>query len=81
MADELAIRNAAPIPWTTRITIIHRAPALPCIQVTDSRIDPAVKIAKPRLYMRTLPNMSPTRPRLTTSTAITTMKPSSIQSR
>ena len=81
IAEEFAIRNAAPIPWTTRMTIIHIAPALPCSQVTDSRIEPAVKIAKPRLYIRTRPNMSPTRPRLTTSTAITTMNPSSIHSR
>ncbi len=81
MADELAIRNAAPTPCTTRMTIIHIAPFEPCIQVTESRIDPAVNTAKPRLYMRTRPNMSPTRPRLTTSTAITTMNPRSIHSR
>jgi hypothetical protein len=81
IAEELAIRKAAPIPCTTRMTIIQRAPALPCIQVTDSRIEPAVNTAKPRLYMRTRPNMSPTRPRLTTSTAITTMNESSIHSR
>ncbi len=47
----------------------------------ESRIEPTVKTAKPRLYMRTRPNMSPTRPRLTTSTAATTMKPSIIHSR
>ncbi len=61
--------------------IIHSAPALPSSHVTDSRIEPSVKIAKPRLYIRTRPKMSPTRPRLTTSTAITTMKLSSIHSR
>ena len=41
----------------------------------------AVKTAKPRLYIRTRPNMSPSRPRLTTSTAVTTRKPRIIQSR
>ena len=40
-----------------------------------------VKTAKPRLYMRTRPNMSPMRPKLTTSTAVTTMKPMSIHRR
>ena len=34
-----------------------------------------VKMAKPRLYMRTRPNMSPSRPKLTTSTAVTSMYP------
>ena len=33
------------------------------------------------LYMRTRPNMSPRRPKLTTSTAVTTRKPISIHSR
>ena len=81
IADEFANRQAAPIPWTIRITISHSAAEVPSSQVTDSRIEPIVKIAKPRLYIRTRPNMSPTRPRLTTSTAITTMNPSSIHSR
>ena len=81
MAEELANKNAAPIPCTIRMTIIHRAPADPCSQVTDSKMQPTVNMAKPRLYIRTRPNMSPTRPRLTTSTAPTTRKPSSIHSR
>ena len=38
-------------------------------------------MAKPMLYMRTRPNMSPRRPKLTTSTAVTTRKPIIIHSR
>ena len=37
--------------------------------------------AKPMLYIRTRPNMSPRRPNDTTSTAVTTMKPMNIHSR
>jgi hypothetical protein len=40
-----------------------------------------VNTAKPRLYIRTRPYMSPTRPKLTTSTAVTSMKPISIHNR
>ena len=40
-----------------------------------------VKTAKPSVYMLTRPNMSPIRPKLTSSTAVQTMKPISIQSR
>ena len=35
--------------------MIHRAPAGPVSQVTDSKIAKNVKMAKPRLYMRTRP--------------------------
>ncbi len=59
----------------------QRAPAGPWSQVIESRIEKKVKTAKPRLYMRTRPNMSPMRPKLTTSTAVTTMKPMSIHRR
>ena len=52
----------------------------PVIHVTESRIEKRVNTAKPRLYIFTRPNMSPTRPRVTTSTARTTMKPISIHS-
>ena len=61
--------------------ISHSAPGVPCNQVTDSKIEKIVKIAKPMLYMRTRPNMSPIRPKLTTSTAVTTRKPMISQSR
>ena len=59
----------------------HRAAASPDIQVTASRTDEIVKIRKPRLYMRARPYMSPSRPKLTTSTAVTIRKPMIIHSR
>ncbi len=57
------------------------APAVPWSQVTARRMEKTVKTAKPRLKIFTRPNMSPTRPNDTTSTASTTMNPRSIQSR
>ena len=60
---EFAMSIAAPRPCTTRMPIRHSAAALPCSQSTDSRTEPIVKTAKPSLYMRTRPNMSPIRPR------------------
>ena len=44
-------------------------------------IEPTLKIANPMLYIRTRPNMSPSRPNDTTSTADTTRKPMNIHSR
>ena len=41
----------------------------------------SAKMAKPMLYMRTRPNMSPRRPKLTTRTPVTTRKPIIIHSR
>ncbi len=55
MADELATRNAAPMPWNTRTMISHRPAALPCIHVMVSSSEKKVKMAKPRLYIRTRP--------------------------
>ena len=81
IALELAKRKAPPTPCSTRMTISHQAPAVPVIHVTDSRIEKIVKIAKPRLYILTRPYMSPMRPKLTTSTAVTTRKPMISQSR
>ena len=78
MALELANRKAPPTPWNTRMMISHSAPAVPLIQVSDSSIEKTVKMAKPRLYILTRPNMSPMRPKLTTSTAVTSRKPISI---
>jgi len=72
IAAELAIRNAPPMPWTMRQPISHHAAASPCIQVIASSTEDAPKMANPRLYMRARPNMSPSRPKLTTSTAVTT---------
>lgn len=75
IALELAISIAPPTPWPTRIRISHSAPAVPCIQVTDSNTENTVKTANPALYMRTRPYMSPIRPKVTTSTAVTTKYP------
>jgi len=80
MADELAKSMAPPTPWPTRMVMSQIAPWVPLSQVTARRTEKAVKTAKPRLKILTRPNMSPTRPRLTTSTASTTMKPISIHS-
>ncbi len=55
--------------------MIHRAAAGPVIQVTASRIEKTVKIAKPSVYIRTRPKMSPTRPKLTTSTEVMSRNP------
>ena len=81
MADEFAIRNAPPTPCTIRQPISHSAAASPVNQVTASMIDENVNTAKPRLYIRARPYMSPRRSKLTTRTAVTTRKPMIIQSR
>ncbi len=81
IALEFAIRNAPPMPCTIRQPMSHSAAASPCIQVTASSTDATVKIAKPRLYIRTRPYMSPRRPNPTTSTAVTTRNPMIIHSR
>ena len=75
MALELANKKAPPTPWPTRIKMIHMAAPAPVIHVTDSRMEKKVKTAKPRLYIRTRPYMSPTRPKLTTNTAVTSRNP------
>jgi hypothetical protein len=49
------------------------APVVPENGIRDRPIDAAVKMANPALYMRTRPKMSPIRPKVTTSTAVTTM--------
>ena len=81
IAEELANRKAPPTPWPMRITIIQIAAGGPVIQVTDRSSEKTVKIAKPSVNMRTRPYMSPTRPKLTTSTAVATRKPMIIHSR
>ena len=81
IALELAISIAPPTPWKIRIPIRYQPAAAPVSQLTDSRIENSAKMAKPMLYMRTRPNMSPRRPKLTTSTAVTTRKPMIIHSR
>ncbi len=69
------------MPCTTRQMMSHSAAAVPCIQVTVRKIEPMLKTAKPMLYIRTRPNMSPSRPKDTTSTADTTRNPMNIHSR
>ncbi|SBW28829.1 hypothetical protein FDG2_6054 [Candidatus Protofrankia californiensis] len=81
IAVEFAKRNAPPTPCTIRHPMSHSAAALPSIQVTANRTEETPKIAKPMLYMRTRPYMSPRRPKVTTRTAVTIRKPSIIHSR
>ncbi len=42
MAAELAMMNAAPIPWTIRMTMSHSAPDWPVIQSMVSSSDEMV---------------------------------------
>ncbi len=81
IADEFAIRNAPPTPWTTRQKISQMAAGAPSNHVAARKIDDTVKTRNPMLYMRARPNMSPRRPKLTTRTAVTTRKPIIIHSR
>ena len=81
IAPELAISIAPPTPWKIRMTIRYQPAAVPCSQVTDSMMENKANTAKPGLYMRTRPNMSPSRPKLTTRTPVTTRKPIIIHSR
>ena len=53
----------------------------PDIHVMLRASEKKVNTAKPRLYMRTRPYMSPSRPRVTTRTLVVTRKPRIIQSR
>ena len=39
IALEFAISMAPPTPWRMRMQISHQAAAVPCIQVSDSRIE------------------------------------------
>ena len=80
IAAELAMIIAPPTACRSRIPISHHAAAGPFSQVTDSSTENAVKIANPRLNILTRPNMSPSRPKLTTSTAVTTEYPVSSHS-
>jgi len=80
MALELASSIAPPTPWKIRMTTRYQPAREPCIQLTDSRMENRAKIAKPMLYIRTRPYMSPRRPKVTTSTAVTTRKPIIIHS-
>ena len=72
---------APPTPCPTRITISQSAPLGPWSHVNDNRIEKTEKTAKPSVYIFTRPYMSPMRPKLTSRTAVQTMKPISIQSK
>ena len=72
-AAVFAISIAPPTACSIRSPISSRAAVDPVDQTSESRIEAIVKMRKPRLYIRTRPNMSPSRPRFTTSTAVTTM--------
>ena len=72
---------AAPTPWKIRITISQIPPAWPDIHVTLNSSEKNVNSANPRLYMRTRPYMSPSRPRVVTRTLVTTRKPRIIHNR
>ena len=71
MAAELAVSMAPPTACTMRQPISHSAAGAPWNGSNDSASDATLKITKPRLYIRTRPNMSPSRPSATTSTAET----------
>ncbi len=81
IAATFAESMAAPTPWKMRIVISQMAAAVPCIGVMVSSSEKKVKMAKPRLKSFTRPYMSPRRPKLTTSTAVTAKNPRIIQSR
>jgi hypothetical protein len=71
IAVELAKSIEPPTACTRRQPMIHSAAPPPEPGVSANAIEDAVKTAKPRLYIRTRPTRSPSRPRLTTSTALT----------
>ena len=67
MAEELAKSMAPPTPCPTRMAMSQSAAAGPVIHVIARRTENTVNTAKPRLKIRTRPNMSPTRPNETTA--------------
>ena len=81
IAAEFAISMEPPSACTTRQPISHSAPEPPRKGSKDSATEARVKTTKPRLYIRTRPTMSPSRPSVTTSTAVTSRYPMIIHSR
>ncbi len=55
IAGEFAKRNAPPTPCPRRMPTMNAPAAAPWSQFTDSSTENSVKMAKPRLYMRTRP--------------------------
>ena len=81
IAVEFAMTIAPPTPCTTRSTMISSAPAEPLLGTSAQPTEATVKIRKPRLNSFARPYWSPSRPNVTTSTAVTSRKPISIHSR
>ena len=77
--DEANRARANPVSYTHldvyKRQMIHSAAVGPLIHVAASKIENTVKTAKPNVYIRTRPKMSPTRPRLTTRTEVTRRNP------
>jgi len=71
MAAELAVSIEPPTACSTRQPISQSAPWPAWNGSKDSATDATLKIMNPRLYILTRPNMSPSRPSATTSTACT----------
>ena len=65
-APLLAVTRAPPMPWMTRKPIIDGP-----FQARAQRADPMMKTTKPASYIRTRPNMSPSRPTWVASRVIT----------
>ena len=66
--------RAAPRPWTKRMETRKR----PFGAMLHSP-EPIVNMANPRLYSFTLPNMSPRRPMVSSTVAVTSVYPIMIQ--
>ena len=71
IAAEFAISIDPPTACRNRQPMSHSAPWVPSNGSNESRIEAIVNTTKPALYILTRPNMSPSLPRFTTSTAWT----------
>ena len=71
IAVELAVSIAPPTPCTTRSAISSRAPADPVLGTSAQATEASVKIRKPRLNSFARPYWSPSLPKVTTRTAVT----------
>ncbi len=65
-APLLAVTKAPPMAWTMRKPMMA-----PSFQDTAHRMDPITKTANPASYIRTRPNMSPSRPTWVASSVMT----------
>ena len=71
IAVEFAVSIAPPMPCTIRSVISSSAPAEPELGTSAHATEATVKIRKPRLNSLARPYWSPSRPKVTTSTAVT----------